>query len=143
MHLASSAVLRRAAWPGQDIRDGAGDLPLAFDSPYPYCRTKTLAEQAVREANAPGFETVVLRPRFIWGPGDQTILPTVRAMAQSGGWMWVDGGRAMTSTVHIDNLVDAIELALEKGRPGEPTSSSMTGRDQCVRSSAGWPQLSA
>lgn len=115
IHIGTEAALVR----GQDIRDGDEDLPLAFDSPYPYCRTKALAEQAVRQANAPGFETIVLRPRFIWGPGDQTILPTVRAMAESGGWMWVDGGRAETSTVHIDNLTHAIELALTAGRPGE------------------------
>lgn len=115
IHIGTEAALVH----GQDIRDGDEDLPFAFHSPYPYCRTKALAEQAVRQANGPGFETIVLRPRFIWGPGDQTILPTVRAMAESGGWMWVDGGKAMTSTVHIDNLVHAIELALTGGRPGE------------------------
>ena len=115
VHIGTEAALVH----GQDIRDAGEDLPLAFHSPYPYCRTKALAEQAVREANTEGLETIVLRPRFIWGPGDQTILPTVRAMAESGGWMWVDGGRAVTSTIHIDNLVDAIELALTAGRPGE------------------------
>jgi hypothetical protein len=33
--------------------------------------------------------------------------------------MWIDHARAITSTTHIDNLVDAIELALTKGQPGE------------------------
>lgn len=115
IHIGTEAALVH----GQHIRNGREDLPFAFHSPYPYCRTKALAEQAVREANAPGFETIVLRPRFIWGPGDQTILPAIKAMAESGGWMWFDGGRAMTSTIHIDNLTDAVELALTKGRPGE------------------------
>jgi nucleoside-diphosphate-sugar epimerase len=40
-------------------------------------------------------------------------------MAASSGWMWIDHARAITSTTHIDNLVDAIELALTKGQPGE------------------------
>lgn len=115
IHIGTEAALVR----GQHLRGVDETAPLAFDSPYPYCRTKALAEQAVREANGPGFATIVLRPRFIWGPGDQTILPLLRKMAASGGWMWIDHGRAMTSTTHIDNLVDAIGLALTNGRPGE------------------------
>lgn len=115
IHIGTEAALVH----GQDIRGGGEDLPFAFNSPYPYCRTKALAEQAVRQANGAGFETIVLRPRFIWGPGDQTILPTVREMAESGGWMWIDHGKARTSTIHIDNLTDAIELALTRGTPGE------------------------
>src|SRR5690606_6308662 len=93
--------------------------PLAPHSPYPYSSTKAQAEQLVRAANAPGFETIVLRPRFIWGPGDTTLLPTIVAMAKAGQFMWINGGRAMTSTTHIANLVHAIDLALTKGRPGE------------------------
>jgi len=41
--------------------------PLRPDSPAPYPATKAKAEQAVREANRDGFETVILRPRFVWG----------------------------------------------------------------------------
>lgn len=105
---------------GQDIHNADESYPLSPDSPYPYCATKAQAELRVRAANEPGvFETIVLRPRFIWGPGDTTLLPTVEAMAKSGQWMWVGGGTAMTSTTHVDNLVHAIELALTKGRGGE------------------------
>lgn len=105
---------------GQDIVDADENYPLAPDSPYPYCSTKAQAEQRVRAANVPGsFETIVLRPRFIWGPGDTTLLPTVEAMAKAGKWTWIDHGRAVTSTTHIDNLVHAIGLALTEGRGGE------------------------
>jgi hypothetical protein len=93
--------------------------PLAPNSPYPYSSTKAQAEQLVRDANAPPFETIVLRPRFIWGPGDTTLLPLIEHMAKSGGWMWVNHGRCMTSTTHIANLIHAIELALTRGRAGE------------------------
>jgi nucleoside-diphosphate-sugar epimerase len=104
---------------GQDI-DGADETyPLAPDSPYPYCATKAQAEQRVRAANGPDFTTIVLRPRFIWGPGDTTLLPSIAAMATAGKFVWIDGGRARTSTTHIANLVLAIELALTEGRGGE------------------------
>ena len=56
---------------------------------------------------------------MVWGPGDKTILVEVRQMFEQGGFMWIDDGRARTVTTHIDNLVQATLLALEKGRGGE------------------------
>ena len=115
IHIGTEAAIVR----GQDIRGADEDYPLALDSPYPYCATKAQAEQLVRQANTADFETIVLRPRFIWGPGDTTLLPVIEAMAEAGNWTWIDGGKAVTSTTHIDNLVHAIELALDHGTPGE------------------------
>lgn len=115
VHIGTEAALVH----GQDLVDVDESYPLAPDSPYPYCATKAQAEALVRAANAPPFETIVLRPRFVWGPGDTTLLTVIVRMAERGGWMWIDHGRARTSTVHIDNLVHAIELALTKGTPGE------------------------
>ena len=115
IHISTESVL----WRGQHLRDVDETYPLAPDSPYPYSWTKARAEQLVTAANAPNFTTLILRPRFIWGPGDTTLLPVIRKMAASGQWMWVGGGSARTSTTHIDNLVHAIELALTQGHGGE------------------------
>lgn len=117
LHIGTEAAL----FHGQHMRGIDETCPLALTSPFPYSRTKAHAEKLVREANDPeaGFETLVVRPRMVWGPGDKTILPEVRKMAQSGQFMWIDGGRARTETTHIDNLVRGILLALEKGRGGE------------------------
>ena len=115
VHIGTEAAL----FYGQDMRDVDETYPLALNSPFPYSRTKAYAEKAVRAANAPGFETIVVRPRFVWGPGDQTILPAVRAMAERGAFAWIGGGRNRTSTTYIGNLSYAIELALTKGRGGE------------------------
>ena len=103
---------------GQHLHNADEGVPLAPESPYPYCATKAQAERIVRDANREGFTTIVLRPRFIWGPGDTTLLPLIEAMAKSGKWMWINHGRAMTSTTHIANLVHAIELALTEGKGG-------------------------
>jgi len=73
----------------------------------------------VLAANAPDFETSSLRPRFVWGPGDQTILPVVKKMVNAGMYMWIDQGRVRTSTTHIDNFVHAVTLALTHGRGGQ------------------------
>jgi nucleoside-diphosphate-sugar epimerase len=93
--------------------------PLRPDSSAPYPATKAKAEQAVREASREGFETVVLRPRFVWGRGDTTLLPEMIATIEAGKWAWVGGGRNLTETTHVDNVAEGLILAAEKGRPGE------------------------
>ena len=93
--------------------------PLQPSSRAPYPATKARAEQAVRGANRNGFETVVLRPRFVWGKGDTTLLPEMVATVEAGRFAWVGGGRNVTDTTHVDNVVEGLVLAAERGRPGE------------------------
>jgi hypothetical protein len=115
IHISTESVL----WRGQHLRGVDETYPRAPNSPYPYAATKAQAEELVERASAAEFQTIILRPRFIWGPGDTTLLPLIEHMAKSGRWAWVDHGNAMTSTTHIANLVHAIELALTKGRGGQ------------------------
>lgn len=117
VHIGTEAAL----FYGQHMRDVDEHYPLALDSPYPYSRTKAHAEKVVREANdeAAAFTTIVVRPRFVWGEGDTTILPVVKTMVEKGQYAWIDGGRAKTSTTNIANLVHAMNLALTKGKGGE------------------------
>jgi nucleoside-diphosphate-sugar epimerase len=37
---------------------------------------------------------------------------------RKGQWAWVDGGHYLTSTCHVDNVVEGLLLAAERGRPG-------------------------
>ena len=116
IHIGTEAAL----FHGQHMRSIDETYPLALASPFPYSRTKAHAEAAVLAANEDGeFETIVVRPRFVWGPGDQTLLPELSEMAAKGAFVWIDGGTAQTSTVYIDNLVEGIRLAIEKGKGGE------------------------
>jgi len=93
--------------------------PLRPDSRAPYPATKAKAEQAVRRASRDGFETVVLRPRFVWGKGDTTLLPEMVATVEAGRFAWVGGGTNVTETTHVDNVVEGLILAAAKGRAGE------------------------
>ncbi len=117
IHIGTEAAL----FVGRPLCDIAeDDLPLALRSPFPYARSKALAERLVRTADDPaaGLRTIVLRPRMIWGPGDRTLLPTLSRMVAAGRFVWVDHGRARTNTTHIANLVHAIRLALTGGAGG-------------------------
>lgn len=93
--------------------------PLRPDSRAPYPATKAKAEQVVREAAREGFDTVALRPRFVWGEGDTTLLPEMVSTVEAGRFAWVGGGRNVTDTTHVDNVVEGLVLAATKGRSGE------------------------
>ena len=93
--------------------------PLRPDSPALYSSTKAQAEKLVRDAAREGFETVVLRPRFVWGAGDTTLLPEIVAAAEAGRWAWVGGGRHLTSITHVRNVAEGLLLAAERGRSGD------------------------
>jgi nucleoside-diphosphate-sugar epimerase len=93
--------------------------PLRPDSPALYSATKAEAERLVRDAAREGFATVVLRPRFVWGAGDTTLLPEIIAATKAGRFAWVGGGTHLTSITHVKNVVEGLLLAAERGRPGE------------------------
>jgi nucleoside-diphosphate-sugar epimerase len=93
--------------------------PLRPDSKALYCATKAMAEEAVRDASGDGFETVVVRPRLVWGRGDTTILPAMIAAMKAGRFAWIGGGDHLTSTTHVENTVQGLLLGAERGRAGE------------------------
>ena len=103
---------------GEPLVNVDESAPLRPDSPSLYPSTKAMAEQAVRQADREGFETVVVRPRFVWGPGDTTILPSLSAAVKSGQFRWIGGGRHHTSTTHVDNVAEGLFLGATKGKPG-------------------------
>jgi nucleoside-diphosphate-sugar epimerase len=94
------------------------DAPLRPDSPALYSSSKAKAEQVVRDANGGGLETVVIRPRFVWGRGDTTLLPTLVELARSGRLRWVGGGQHLTATTHVDNTVEGLWLGATKAPAG-------------------------
>jgi len=83
-----------------------------------YPETKGAAERLVREASRDGFAAMAVRPRFIWGKGDTSVTPQLIEAVQTGKWRWIDGGRYLTSTCHVANVVEGILCAAERGAPG-------------------------
>lgn len=114
VHIGTEAAL----FDGGDLVDVDESHPLPARHRFLYSETKAEAERRVLAANGPDLHTVSLRPRFIWGPRDATVLPAIVEMARAGRYAWIDGGRARTSTCHVANLVHAIEQALTHGVGG-------------------------
>jgi len=115
VHVGTEAALMA----GQPLVNIDETAPLRPDSAAHYSATKAMAEQAVRDANDEKLETVVVRPRFVWGRGDTTLLPELVGAVKSGRFGWIGGGRNLTDTTHIDNTVEGLVLGAERGRPGE------------------------
>ncbi len=114
VHVGTEAALLA----GRPLVEVDETAPLRPDSPVLYSSTKARAEMAVIEANSDAFETVVVRPRFVWGAGDTTLLPVMVELARSGRFAWIGGGRHRTSTTHVDNTVEGLVLGATRGRPG-------------------------
>ena len=114
VHVGTEAALMA----GQPLVNVDESAPLRPDSPAPYPWSKAKAEQAVRDANGDGLETVVVRPRFVWGKGDTSLLPQIIEMTKAGKFAWIGGGHQLTATTHIDNTVEGLVLAAERGKPG-------------------------
>ena len=114
VHVGTEAALMA----GQPLVNVDENAPLRPDSPALYSSTKAKAEQVVRAANGNGLETVVVRPRFVWGRGDTTLLPALVEMVRSGRFRWVGGGRQLTATTHIDNTVEGLWLGATKAPAG-------------------------
>lgn len=114
IHVGTEAALMN----GQPLVNVDESAPLRPDSRAHYAASKAAAEQVVIKANG-SLETIVLRPRFVWGAGDTTVLPELVDMVNSGRFAWIDGGQHLTDTTHVDNAVEGLMLAAERGRPGQ------------------------
>lgn len=107
------------------LADGTSLHNVDETEPYPdnpvglYPETKGEAERHVLGANDEELTTVAIRPRFVWGPRDETLLPEFIDAIESGQFVWFDGGRYPTSTSHVYNVVEGHLLAAENGEGGE------------------------
>jgi nucleoside-diphosphate-sugar epimerase len=109
-----------------DFRDR---LNIREDAPLPspvneYARTKSLAEDLVRSEPPP--ETVILRPRALFGPWDQTLMPRLLRVMQRGSLPIMRGGAIQLDLTYIDNVVDAVELAATKALPRSPVTYNVS-----------------
>ena len=79
-----------------------------------YTVTKAESEQLVlshiREQNLPA---TVLRPGFIYGPRDRTVLPRLLEKLKAGKVKYLGSTDNLMNNTYVENLVDAIYLAID------------------------------
>ncbi|HSC52385.1 MAG TPA: NAD(P)-dependent oxidoreductase [Phnomibacter sp.] len=80
---------------------------------HPYVQSKIAAEKfLVEKAGELNIQTICLRPRLVWGPGDKLQLPLMAKAVESGKFRWIDGGKCLTSATFIGNLCHAVLLCI-------------------------------
>jgi len=81
-----------------------------------YQKTKYMAEPIVMEYHSPDMPCVILRPAAIYGPGDPERFFMIFKRVASGKFPMFGSGKTLYHPLYIDNLVDALVLAMAPGK---------------------------
>lgn len=87
---------------------------------HPYGHSKLEAERRVRHMVVErGLPAVILRFSMVYGPGDERDILKLTQMARRGFFPKVGPRPKLTPLVHVDDAVQGLLLAAERGRVGE------------------------
>ena len=116
VYTSTPSVTHRATHP---VAGGAADnVPYGDHFKAHYAATKALAEKMVLAANDVSLATIALRPRLIWGLGDQQLLPRLVQRARAGRLRLIGSGDNLIDTTYIDNAAQAHFDAFDHLAPG-------------------------
>lgn len=96
-----------------DHPPGGEDAPIQAADYYQ--QTKYEAEPVVQEYFQKGLKTVILRPAAIYGPGDPERFAMIFRRVAKGRFPIFGNGKTLYHPLYIDNLVDALVLAMADG----------------------------
>jgi nucleoside-diphosphate-sugar epimerase len=87
--------------------------PLPCKPANDYAKTKLMAEKGVRKYSALGLDSVIIRPRGIFGEEDNAIFPRFIKANGRVGVPFIDGGKAVVDITYVGNVVDALVLCCD------------------------------
>ena len=87
--------------------------PLPIKSVNFYAKTKLMAEDLVDKAFQEGLEVITIRPRALFGPGDNAILPRLIYANDKIGVPIINQAQAIIDVTYVENVVDALLLCME------------------------------
>ena len=89
------------------------NVPVDIQGLDGYTRTKAEAELVLkRHIDESQLPAVLLRPGFIYGPGDRHVVPRLIERIKAGKMKLVGDGQKLLNNTYVGNLVDAVFLAL-------------------------------
>ncbi|MGB3652052.1 MAG: NAD(P)-dependent oxidoreductase [Rivularia sp. (in: cyanobacteria)] len=113
VHLSTALVY------GFEYPNGVTENEQLVKEKNPYCQTKIEAEKALQQLNhSQDFGIIIIRAGDVYGPG--SIPWTVRPLSlmQQKLFAYTKEGKVINH-VYVDNLIDAIFVAIEKDQNGE------------------------
>lgn len=78
-----------------------------------YTQSKVESEKLALEYARKGVPVTVLRPGFIYGPHDRTVVPNLLSKIDSGDFKYIGSGMQALNCIFVGNLVEGIRKALE------------------------------
>lgn len=109
VHVSSLGV-----YEGRDHHGTDETVPPAADSLDAYTRSKTEAEALVLAYHKErGLPAAVVRPGFIYGERDRTVLPKLLTALRRGTFAYFGSGEQALNCIYVKNLVTGILLAAE------------------------------
>jgi nucleoside-diphosphate-sugar epimerase len=115
--ISSFAVYRTDHLPRGGVHSEALPLEAVGEKKGPYGFAKTRQEHMFCDYQQRcGFESVILRPGVIYGPGGGALSPRVGIGAL--GLFFSLGGSALLPLTYVDNCADAVAIATLKAPPG-------------------------
>jgi nucleoside-diphosphate-sugar epimerase len=116
VHVSSLGV-----YEGRDHHGTDETVPPAANSLDAYTRSKTEAEALVLEYHRRhGLPAAIVRPGFIYGERDRTVLPKLLLNLRRGSFAYFGSGDQVLNCIYVKNLVHGIFLAAENhGAVGE------------------------
>ncbi len=116
VYTSTPSVTHRATHP---VEGGTAEtVPYGEDLKAPYAATKLIAEKLVLAENDNTLATVALRPRLIWGVGDNQLLPRLVERVKTGRLRFVGDGNNRIDTTYVDNAAQAHFDAFDHLAPG-------------------------
>ena len=110
VHISSLGV-----YPARDHHGTDESVPLSLSGIDGYTLTKAESEQLVREhIDKQNLPAIILRPGFIYGPRDRTVLPRIMDKLRTRKFKFLGDGYSLLNNTNVGNLVDAIFLALDR-----------------------------
>lgn len=82
-------------------------------SKVPYRHTKVQAEKLILNSKTDDLNFVIIRPSWIYGPGDTTFFPEIAYQIKKGRMMFIGSPKNFVPLVYSDNLSNAIIKAGE------------------------------
>lgn len=83
-----------------------------------YGKTKLQAEQVCQEYKSRLKNLFILRPRAVYGPGDNQLLPRLKNLVKGSCFLLPGKGKNQISMCHIDNLCASAEKIIQSGLQG-------------------------
>lgn len=114
VHLSSVMVY------GFNYADGITETGQLSSENNSYCQTKIEAETELLPLNSPpDFGVIIIRAGDVYGPGSIPWVIRPILMMRQKQFAYANDGKGVMNHVYIDNLIDAIFLAIEKEAYGE------------------------